>query len=103
MLVKLHDLQLSRMQARNVSPPLPMAKYLITGIAGFIGSGLARALLKRGDQVRGIDNYSTGKSENLEDVRQQIDFREVDLLDLPSLKAACQDMDYVLHQAAIPS
>ena len=42
-----------------------MAKYLITGIAGFIGSSLARALVERGDRVRGVDNYLTGKAANL--------------------------------------
>ena len=78
-------------------------KYLITGIAGFIGSSLARALLQRGQEVRGIDNFSTGRRENLDDILGQIDFREADLLDLPAMRDACQDVDFVLHQAAIPS
>ncbi|MGA9528957.1 MAG: SDR family oxidoreductase [Terriglobales bacterium] len=80
-----------------------MAKYLVTGAAGFIGSSLARALLGRGDQVRGVDNFSTGKAENLAEVRDQIDFHEADILDLDAMHSACQGMDYVLHQAAIPS
>jgi nucleoside-diphosphate-sugar epimerase len=80
-----------------------MTLYLITGIAGFIGSSLARELVRRGESVRGIDNFSTGKPENLADLGADIDFREIDLLDLPQVAEACRGVDYVLHQAAIPS
>ena len=80
-----------------------MAKYLITGIAGFIGSALARAVLAHGDQIRGIDNLSTGKRENLAEIAGRIDFREADALDLDAMHDACRGIDYVLHQAAIPS
>jgi len=80
-----------------------MSLYLVTGVAGFIGSSLARELLRRGQSVRGLDNFSTGRVENLVDVRAHIDFREVDLLDLSHVGDACRDVDYVLHQAAIPS
>ena len=80
-----------------------MALYLITGIGGFIGSSLARALLAQGAQVRGVDNFSTGRRDNLAEILSQIDFREADILDLPAMKSACQGVDYVLHQAAIPS
>lgn len=80
-----------------------MATYLITGVAGFIGSTLARAVLKRGDRVRGVDNLSTGKPDNLTEILSAIDFRKVDILDLDSMKRACEGVDYVLHQAAIPS
>ena len=80
-----------------------MSLYLVTGVAGFIGSSLARELLRRGQSVRGLDNFSTGRAENLADVRAHIDFREVDLLDLSHVGDACRDVDYVLHQAAIPS
>ncbi|MGO9515608.1 MAG: SDR family oxidoreductase [Candidatus Korobacteraceae bacterium] len=80
-----------------------MALYLVTGIAGFIGSSIARELLRRGESVRGIDNFSTGKPENLAEMRSRIDFREVDLLDLAEVANACLGVDYVLHQAAIPS
>src|ERR1700678_2687604 len=80
-----------------------MAKYLVTGAAGFIGSSLVRALLQRGDEVRGVDNFSTGRHENLSEVLQHIDFREADILDLDAMHTACAGVDYVLHQAAIPS
>jgi len=80
-----------------------MAVYLITGIAGFIGSSLAQALLQRGEQVRGIDNFSTGKRENIAPLLGRMEFHEADLLDLGAMKLACAGVDYVLHQAAIPS
>jgi len=80
-----------------------MAFYLITGIGGFIGSSLARALLARGEQVRGVDNFSTGRLENLAEILPRIDFREADILDLDAMHAACAGVDFVLHQAAIPS
>src|ERR1700683_1048203 len=80
-----------------------MSLYLITGVGGFIGSALARELLRRGGKVRGIDNFSTGRRENLEEIRGQIDLCEADILDLQAMKQACAGVDYVLHQAAIPS
>jgi nucleoside-diphosphate-sugar epimerase len=80
-----------------------MAVYLITGIGGFIGSSLARELLRRGERVRGVDNFSTGKRENLAQILGQIDFHEGDILNLDAMKSACTGVDYVLHQAAIPS
>jgi UDP-glucose 4-epimerase len=80
-----------------------MSTYLITGIAGFIGSALARAALAQGHQVRGIDNLSTGKRENLTEILDRIDLRQADLLDLGAVHEACRGVDYVLHQAAIPS
>src|SRR6202047_186575 len=80
-----------------------MAKYLVTGAAGFIGSSLVRALLERGDEVRGIDNFATGRRENLTEMLSRIDFREADILDLDAMHKACRGVDYVLHEAAIPS
>src|ERR1700687_3808176 len=80
-----------------------MASYLITGVAGFIGSSLARAVLKQGDQVRGVDNFSTGKRENIAEILGEIDFHEADLLNLDALRDVCRGGDYVFHEAAIPS
>jgi nucleoside-diphosphate-sugar epimerase len=80
-----------------------MSLYLITGIGGFIGSSLARALVARGEQVRGVDNFSTGKRENVTEILNQIDVREADIVDLDAMRAACAGVDFVLHQAAIPS
>ena len=80
-----------------------MALYLITGIGGFIGSSLARAILARGEQVRGVDNFSTGNRKNIAELLDRIDFREADILDLDAMHKACAGVDYVLHQAAIPS
>src|SRR6516162_3782045 len=80
-----------------------MSTYLITGIAGFIGSSLARALLAEGNRVCGIDNLSTGKRDNLAEIVGQIEFHQVDLLDFPRVEQLCQGVDYILHQAAVPS
>ncbi|HZQ43878.1 MAG TPA: SDR family oxidoreductase [Acidobacteriaceae bacterium] len=80
-----------------------MARFLITGIAGFIGSTLAHKLVEEGHQVSGIDNLSTGNLENLEDIRSAIKFEEMDLRDADGLRAACRGVEYVLHQGAVAS
>jgi nucleoside-diphosphate-sugar epimerase len=80
-----------------------MATALITGVAGFIGSSIARALLAEGATVRGLDNLSTGNIANIESIRSQIDFREADILDRDAVASACAGVDYVFHEAAIPS
>ena len=80
-----------------------MARYLITGIAGFIGSTLAHTLVEQGHEVRGIDNLSTGSLENLAAIRRDISFEKMDLQDLAGVKAACEGADYVLHQGALAS
>jgi UDP-glucose 4-epimerase len=80
-----------------------LPKYLITGIAGFIGSSLAHALLARGESVRGIDNFATGRRENIESILPRIDFQQVDLCDAAALDRATEDIDYIFHQGAIAS
>ncbi|WP_263366347.1 SDR family oxidoreductase [Edaphobacter bradus] len=80
-----------------------MARYLITGIAGFIGSTLAHVLVEQGHEVRGIDNLSTGNLENLADIRHAISFQQIDLQDVEGVKAACEGVEYILHQGALAS
>jgi nucleoside-diphosphate-sugar epimerase len=80
-----------------------MERYLITGVAGFIGSSLARAIVERGGEVRGVDNLSTGRRSNLHDLLEHIDFREVDLRDPAAMRDACEGIDFVFHQGAFVS
>jgi nucleoside-diphosphate-sugar epimerase len=79
-----------------------MPSYLITGGAGFIGSHLAEELIRRGERVRVADSLITGHRKNLAHL-SGIDFLEGDLADFAIAKRAVQGIDYVLHQAAIPS
>jgi len=80
-----------------------MARFLITGGAGFIGSNIAEHLVGQGETVRVLDNLSTGKLENLATFQDQIDFIEGSITDPDICESACKDVDFVLHQAAIPS
>lgn len=80
-----------------------MALYLVTGAAGFIGSNIVEELLRRGARVRGIDNLATGRLSNLQPVLQQIEFFEGDINGDATLAKAMSGVDYVLHQAALPS
>ncbi len=80
-----------------------MAKYLVTGVAGFIGSSIARELVSRGETVRGLDDFSTGKRENIVEIEDRLDFREISLLNPSGLATVCKGIDYVIHQAALPS
>jgi nucleoside-diphosphate-sugar epimerase len=80
-----------------------MSVCLITGVAGFIGSSLAHALVTRGETVRGIDNFATGKRSNIEALQGSIDFREVDLCNAGGVQDACEGVDYVFHEGAIAS
>lgn len=78
-------------------------KYLITGGAGFIGSNLAMEILKRGDQVRILDNFATGRRVNIETIADKIELIDGDIRDLWTVVEATEGIDYVLHQAALPS
>ena len=79
-----------------------MSHYLVTGGAGFIGSHLVEELVRRGEQVRVLDNLSTGKLRNLAHI-PGVEFQEGDLTDPAACARATVAIDYVLHQAAIPS
>jgi UDP-glucose 4-epimerase len=77
--------------------------YLITGGAGFIGSHLARRLLNVGHRVRIVDDLSTGRRENLDEIRDDVELIVGDIRDRELMAAACRGVDVVLHQAALPS
>ena len=79
-----------------------MAHYLVTGGAGFIGSHLCEELVRRGERVRVVDSLITGKRQNLAHL-PQVEFMEGDLADIDVARRAVQGIEYVLHQAAIPS
>jgi len=79
-----------------------MASYLVTGGAGFIGSHLTEELVRRGHRVRVADSLITGKRQNLDHI-SGVEFLEGDLADLSFATRAAAGMEYVLHQAAIPS
>ncbi|MCB9437057.1 MAG: SDR family oxidoreductase [Anaerolineales bacterium] len=80
-----------------------MTIALVTGGAGFIGSHLATALLERGYEVRVIDNFSTGKRENIAPILDKITLYEASITDIDALRIAMENVEYVFHQAAIPS
>ncbi len=80
-----------------------MATYLVTGAAGFIGSWLTQALVERGETVRVLDNFSTGKRENLAPWRQKIELMVVDLRDADATARACEGVEIIFHEAALPS
>ncbi len=77
--------------------------YLVTGGAGFIGSNIVEELVRRGEKVRVLDNFATGKRENIEALRDRIELIEGDIRDYQLTRAAMQGIEVVLHQAAIPS
>jgi UDP-N-acetylglucosamine/UDP-N-acetylgalactosamine 4-epimerase len=86
-------------------------RWLVTGVAGFIGSALLEELLMLDQEVVGLDNFSTGKQENLNDVRLLVTsdqwarfaFHRADIRDLEACRQLCAGMDVVLHQAALGS
>src|SRR5690606_21194692 len=77
--------------------------YIVTGGAGFIGSHIAERLLKDGHRVRIIDNFCTGKRENIAHLNGDLVVYEVSITDSEALKPIFQGVDYVFHQAALPS
>ncbi len=80
-----------------------MSRYLVTGGAGFIGSHLVDHLVKQGEQVRVLDDLSTGRIENIEHNLGAIDFIKGSIVDLDTVRSAVHGIDYVLHHAAIAS
>jgi len=80
-----------------------MARYLVTGCAGFLGSWISQALVERGEAVRGFDNFETGRRQNLADILDRMEFVEGDLRNADVIARACEGVDYILHQAALPS
>ncbi len=80
-----------------------MRKVLVTGGAGFIGSNIVDALVRRGDQVRVLDNLCTGKLSNLADVKNRVEFIEADLVDAAAVARAVEGVDCVFHEAALAS
>lgn len=79
-----------------------MAKYLVTGAGGFIGRSIAAALLARGESVRGIDSFITGKRNNLAGL-EAMEFIEGDLADAATCARACEGVEVVFHEAALAS
>ena len=75
-------------------------RILVTGGAGFIGSHIVDALVRKGAYVRVIDNFSSGYKENLDDVKEEIEIIEGDILDMRTLMRAAKGVDVISHQAA---
>ncbi|OGD24086.1 MAG: Vi polysaccharide biosynthesis protein VipB/TviC [Candidatus Aminicenantes bacterium RBG_13_63_10] len=80
-----------------------MTAYLVTGGAGFIGSHIVEELVRRGERVRVLDNFQTGKRENLAPFLKSIELAEADIRDRDACRDAVRGMDVVLHQAALAS
>ena len=80
-----------------------MRTFLVTGGAGFIGSHIAEALVRRGDKVRVLDNLSTGYLSNLDAIRDRIEFVEGDLVDAPLVAKVVEGVDCIFHEAALAS
>ena len=80
-----------------------MARILVTGCAGFIGSWITQTLVERGSIVCGLDNFETGKRENIAHLAGNFQFIECDLRDAEATARACHGVDFILHQAALPS
>jgi nucleoside-diphosphate-sugar epimerase len=90
-------------QIKNFCHKNILMNILITGGAGFIGSNLVEALVKRGEKVRVLDNFSTGKRENLLPFSNQIEVIEGDIRSYHIVREAIDGMEVIFHQAALPS
>ena len=88
---------------RSALPVVPSAHYLVTGGAGFIGSNLVEALVEEGASVRVLDDFSTGRRENLAEFLGAIELVEGSITDPATCESVCEGIDFVLHQAALPS
>jgi nucleoside-diphosphate-sugar epimerase len=80
-----------------------MGRYVVTGGGGFIGSHIVEELVRRNETVTVIDNFSTGKHENVEPFEDEVDVIEADIAEAKNLTQFLKGADYVIHQAAIPS
>src|SRR5260221_6684227 len=80
-----------------------MATYLVTGGAGFIGSHIVEALVERGETVRVLDNFATSTGDNIAHIRERVQFFEHDITKPEQLSDVFRGVDYVLHEAAVPS
>ena len=102
---------MSKYQQLNINLRKAPKSWLITGVAGFIGSNLLEALLKLDQRVVGLDNFATGHQRNLDEVQSLVSaeqwarfqFINGDIRNLDDCRKACEGVDYVLHQAALGS
>lgn len=102
---------MTRYERLLIELPQSPKTWLVTGVAGFIGSNLLESLLKLDQHVVGLDNFATGHQRNLDEVQSQVTaeqwarfkFIEGDIRNVDACREACQGVDYVLHQAALGS
>ena len=78
-------------------------KFLVTGGAGFIGSNIVRVLLEKGHAVRILDNFSTGRRENIDEFKNDVELVEGDIRSYHIVKQAVKGIEVILHEAALPS
>lgn len=105
------DLDMTRYEQLCQALPLAPKTWLVTGVAGFIGSNLLETLLKLDQRVVGLDNFATGHQRNLDEVQSLVTpeqwarfrFIKGDICELADCQQACEGVDYVLHQAALGS
>ncbi len=90
-------------EERSALPVVPPARYLVTGGAGFIGSNLVEALVEDGASVRVLDDFSTGRWENLDGLLGEIELVEGSITNPATCASACEGIEFVLHQAALAS